>query len=180
MKNKILIALIIGLATLSACKKTILPDGGSWIFRSQTYHATFTNNVNHSLVSYTGPNFPTGALSFTWNHMVIKIDTDYRYSPPHYVHDTTYPHDLDSIYPRSGTYHATNVLEAKDSTLVYVTITDTSALNVYKPSGFSSALVTVNRSANMLTVSIGNVMMIADNKDSALLSSGNVKLTPPK
>jgi hypothetical protein len=113
LMNKSIFAIAIFiLISLSSCHKGGTLNGGSWVFKSQTFHATFCGYVYGAVTGFTGTGDPSGSLAF-------------------YFHDTV---------PKPGTYLITNSGVPPDPGYVYIQLTDTS--NVYNYVASSSAAST--------------------------------------
>jgi|GEM_PF-3983162 len=125
---------------IASCQKGNSPtDGGSWIFKSQTYKAPFCSYILGALTASTESSIPSGTLGFyfydSFSNYTLEHNFSITLSRDSVV--TTFP-------PKLQSYIVTNVFPP-DSGYVYVQLTDTSTIYSYEVSGSATSIVTVTK-----------------------------------
>jgi hypothetical protein len=129
MKKTILISTTLLIAILflvASCRKGNAPaSGGSWVFKSTTYNASFCSYVLGALTASTENSTPIGSMAFYFYDSFSNNTIANNFS----IHESR--DSVSSTFPpKLHSYIVTNTFPP-DSGYVYVQLTDTSTLYNY-------------------------------------------------
>ena len=152
MKKTFFYLALLALLAIASCNKSAnAPNAaGSWVFKNQTYTASFAGNIAVALRASTVASTPSGSLAFYFNDTFSKNTVLYNLS----LNRTP-----SNFPPKLSSYKVTSIFPP-DSGYVYVQLTDTSAFNAYQPTASANAIVTVTKSAKgLITATLPPIMM---------------------
>ena len=133
---------IVFIIALAACGKNTNTNGGSWVFKNQTYKATQAFYVLGGLAAYTGTGSPTGSMTL-WFRDSAGLGTNW---PPQH-----------RIYSLSNNY-------PPDSGQAFMQITDTAIRNSWVVTSNKIVYITVDTLSNGFhTITIPPVEVINNN-----------------
>lgn len=145
------LASIVVIAMASCNKSANAPNaGGTWVFKGQTYTASFASYITGALTASTEGGTPAGSLAFYFNDTFSKNTVLYNLS----LNRTP-----SNFPPKLASYRVTNIFPP-DSGYVFIQLTDTSAFNAYIPTASANAVVTVTKSAKgLVTATLPPIML---------------------